>query len=284
MLEVFRGKLEDSRFCHEMLHGQETVVHVAAPLVGAVSSLSASGVVPTRVLVNACVDRGVRRFVLISSMGVYGTQALSNNDVLDEHCPVDSHPHLRDPYTYSKIAQEEVCWEAYRIHGLPLVVIRPGVLFGPGRSILSARIGLVVGGTMIQMGGRQQVPYCYVDNCAGAIARSIEARDITGMAFNVVDDELPSANRVLSIHRQKVEAIRVIKIPRFAIGTLARLCESYSRRTKGMFPPVLTQHKSLALWKPLQYRNELAKAMLGWTPSVHFDEGIQRAVQARRAM
>jgi len=279
-LQLVPGTLERADSCREIVRNCETVVHVAASLVGSVSSLFASSVIPTRVLVNAAADQEVRRFVLVSSLGVYGSQGLAPGDVLDERCPVDRHPHLRDPYTYSKIAQEHACWQAHDRRGLHLVVVRPGVLFGPGRPLLTPRIGLMLGGLLVQMDGRQRVPYCFVDNCAQAVAMAADVALIAGTSFNVLDDDLPSASEVLRLHRQHVSSIRAIRIPGWAIGRFARACELCSTRSQGMFPPVLTPYKASALWKRLRYSNDLAKTRLGWRPLVTFDEGVRRTVQA----
>ena len=94
---------------------------------------------PTRVLVYAAAERGVRRFVLVSSLGVYGTQHFPSGPCSTSGARSIAQPHLRDPYTYSKVAQEAVCWDVHRDGGLPLVVIRPGVLFGPGRPLVTGR-------------------------------------------------------------------------------------------------------------------------------------------------
>jgi nucleoside-diphosphate-sugar epimerase len=281
-LQLVPGNLDCLAACRELLGDSEAVVHVAAPLTGSVPSLFANGVIPTQMLVKAAADHGVKRFVLVSSLGVYGSQNLAVGDVLDEHCPVDRRPHRRDPYTYSKIAQEQVCWHAHQTRGLPLVVVRPGVLFGPGRPLLTARIGLMLGRLLVQMDGRQAVPYCYVDNCARAVAMAAEVASIEGMTFNIVDDDLPSAKRVLSLHRKYVGAIRAIRVPAWAIGRFARACEWLSHRTHGMFPPVLTPYKASALWKRVRYSNELAKSRLGWRPLVTFEDGVLRTVQAVR--
>lgn len=281
-LQLVPGTLEraDSRL--DLLHNCEAVVHVAASLVGSVPSLFASTVIPTRVFVEAAADQGVRRFVLVSSLGVYGSQDLAPGDVLDERCPVDRHPHLRDPYTYSKIAQEQACWHAHNSRGLHLVVVRPGVLFGPGRPLLTPRIGLRVGGLLVQMDGRQRVPCCFVENCARAVAMAADVPDIAGMSFNILDDDLPSANEVLRLHREHVSSVRAIRIPQWAIGRFAHSCEWYSTRSQGMFPPVLTPYKASALWKRLRYSNDLAKTRLGWRPLVTFADGVRRTVQAVR--
>jgi nucleoside-diphosphate-sugar epimerase len=282
-LQLTIGALDSSDFCRELLRGSDTVVHIAAPLTGSVPALFANSVIPTRVLVRAAADCRIRRFVLISSLAVYGTQDLPRGAVLDERCPIDRQPHLRDPYTYSKVAQEQVCWEAHADSGLPLVVVRPGVLYGPGRPLLTARVGLTFGGVLIQLGGRQQVPYCFVENCARAVARVVDAPHIEGMGFNVVDDNLPSAEEVLRLHRTHVSRIRRIKVPEWAVGRFASACEWCALRSSGMFPPVLTPYKASALWKRLRFSNQLAKTCLAWQPAVTFEEGVRRTVQAGAA-
>ena len=284
-LEVHEGTLDRVDGCRDFLRSCDTVVHVAAPLTGSTPSLFANGVLPTRRLVDAAVDLGVRRFVLISSLGVYGSQHLAAGATLDETCPVDRLPHRRDPYTFSKIAQEDICWRAHHERALPLVVIRPGVLFGPGRPLLTARIGLMIGGLLIRMDGRQQVPYCFVDNCARAVAQAVDTPDIDGLVANVVDDDLPSADEVLRHHRRhqrhtgSTRAMRTFRIPAWGIARFARACESASARSQSMFPPVLTPYKAAAIWKRLRYSNALAKARLGWMPHVPFDEAVRRTVQ-----
>jgi nucleoside-diphosphate-sugar epimerase len=277
-LQLVVGQLDRAGFCREFLDRCDTLVHAAAPLSGSVSTLFAQGVVPTRVLATAAAAHGVRRFVLVSSLAVYGPQHLGPGDVLDERCPIDAHPHLRDAYTYSKAAQEEVCWQIHRERGLPLVVVRPGVLFGPGRPLLTGRIGLALGGVLIQMGGRRQVPYSFVDNCARAVAISLDGDSIDGLSFNVVDDDLPSASEVVRLHRAYVSRVRRVTVPAWALDPFARACAWCSARSDGMLPPVVTPYKASALWKRLRFSNALAKARLGWAPHVTFDEAARRTL------
>jgi nucleoside-diphosphate-sugar epimerase len=274
-LQLLTGSLASIEFCREFVRHCDVVVHVASPLQGSASILFAQGVLPTRVLASAA-ERSVRRFVLISSLGVYGTQHLRAGEVLDERCPVDSQPHHRDPYTYSKVVQEAVCWEMHRERGVPLVVIRPGVLFGPGRPLVTGRVGLSIGNLLVQMGGQRAVPLCFVDNCAGAVASAVDVPGIDGMSFNVVDDELPTTDEVVRLHRASRPAITRIRVPAWAIGPLAHACWRCSKWSGGLWPPVITPYKAAALWKPLRFSNALAKDRLRWRPLVGFTEAVQR--------
>jgi nucleoside-diphosphate-sugar epimerase len=239
-LQTVTGTLNTVESCRAIVHGCNAVVHAAAALAGAPAALFLNSVVASRMLATAACDEGVSRFVLISSLAVYGTAGLRPGEIVDEQIGLDAHPHLRDPYTFSKVHQELVCWEARAERGLPLVVVRPGVIYGPGRTCLTNRCGLTIGSLLIQMGGTQRVPYTYVDNCARAIALAVSTEGIEGRAFNVIDDDLPRAAAVVREYRRKVRPLRVVRIPSWAVRPAAAVCEWVSNHSDGLIPPVVT--------------------------------------------
>jgi nucleoside-diphosphate-sugar epimerase len=276
--ETVNAQLANTDQCGDLVRDCDVVYHAAAALSGSASNLVMNSVVPTRNLMNAAAEEGVGRFVLVSSLGIYGSQNLRRNAVLDEECPVDSAGHLRDPYTYSKILQEEVAWKISQETGLPLVVLRPGVIFGDERGVLSHRVGLQLGGLLLRIGGGQRVPFTYVENCAEAVKLAGLRAGIDGQFFNVVDDDLPTGRQVLRMYRKAGRKLRVIGIPQFATNWLARFNEWYSARTEQQIPAVLTRYRVQAMWKPLQYSNSRAKELLGWHPSTSFDEAFEKTM------
>ena len=78
---------------------------------------------------------------------------------------------------------------------LPYVIIRPGAVFGPGKSAITGRVGINTFGFFIHLGGGNVLPLTYVDNCAEAIVMAGIKPGIEGEVFNVVDDDLPTSNR-----------------------------------------------------------------------------------------
>ncbi len=277
-VDVRTVELMDENGCREALLGCSVVYHLAAGLSGSTSTLFLNSVIPTRRLMAASVSAGVQRFVLVSSLGVYGTQTLPPGTVLDERSPVDPHPHLRDPYTFSKVVQERVAWDAYKASGLPLVVVRPGVIIGPGRGVLSSRVGLRLGPLMVRMGGGQQLPYTYVDNCAAAVRQAGLAERAEGQVFNVVDDDLPTAKELLRLCRKAGAGVKSAWVPRPLVQPLAGAYEWYHHWSRGQLPGVITRYRTAAMWKPLQYVNDKAKAGLPWRPEVPFDEAFRRSL------
>lgn len=276
--ETVNVQLSKEEQCRQLVKGCDVVYHVAAALSGSPSNLVTNSVVPTRSLMMAAAAEPCSRFVLVSSLGIYGSQELPSHAVLDEDCPVDPAGHLRDPYTYSKILQEEVAWDISRKQSLPLVVVRPGVIFGDERSALSHRIGLQLGGWLLRMGGRQDIPFTFVDNCADAVRLAGLKAGIEGQVFNIVDDGLPTGRDVLRRYRRAGHRVWVVGIPQFAINWLACFNERYSRKTEQQIPAVLTRYRVQAMWKPLRYSNDRAKQQLGWHPSMSFDEAFERTL------
>ena len=54
--------------------------------------------------------------------------------------------------------------------GIPYVIVRPGVVYGPGKVNISNRVGIGTFGIFLHLGGSNEIPLTYVDNCAEAIA------------------------------------------------------------------------------------------------------------------
>lgn len=279
-VDVRTVDLMDEHATREAMIGCSIVFHLAAGLSGSTSTLFLNSVIPTRRLVSASIAANVQRFVLVSSLGVYGTESLSPGAVLDEQVPLDPNPHLRDPYTFSKVVQERVVWEGYAQAQLPLIVVRPGVIIGPGRGVLSTRMGLQVGPWMIRMGGSQQLPYTYVDNCAAAVWRAGLAERVDGEVFNVVDDDLPTTSQLLRMCRRAGHRVRSIWMPRPLIQPLAGAYEWYHEKSQGQLPGVITRYRTAAMWKPLTYVNEKAKSHLNWRPQTSFSEAFARSLAA----
>lgn len=277
-VSIIRGSLDNYESCLEAMAGCDTVYHLAAEVKGSTAVLFMSNVVSTRVLVRAALEAKVKRFVLVSSLGVYGPQHLRHRGVLDESCPIDTNPAKRDPYTFSKIRQESICWDAYRDHGLPLVVIRPGVIYGPSRDIITSRIGLKISKYLFVMAGRRALPYVHVSNCADAIVLAGNTPALEGKAINVIDDDLPTGRDLAKLFRSKIGGLRCLSIPRGMIGVFSRFNEWYHRASNGQIPLILTKHRCDAMWKNLQFPNDRAKNLLGWKPAVGSEQGIQESI------
>ncbi len=274
-LKFVFGSLNNIDSCRELVSHGRIGYHIASSLAGSAAALFTTNVIATRTLLKAVREGGCQRFVLVSSIAVYGTYHLAKHAVLDESCGLDPSPHLRDPYTFSKVAQEQVCWTARADWGLPLVVVRPGMIYGPGRECLTARVGLRVGALFVRMGGRQALPYTYIENCADAVVKAGLTDGIEGEAFNILDDELPNGRQLINEQRRRVGPVRTLAIPLWALKPLSRYYTAYARYSKGQLPAILTPYRVSASWNSLGYSNVKARTRLGWTCAVDLAKGLQ---------
>lgn len=279
-LETVAGNLQARGSLGPLVDGVDLVVHAAAGMRGAAADLYANTVIGTRNLLEAAVTARVRRVLLVSSFSVYRTQPLASGAVLDESCAIEPDGVDRGAYGYAKTAQEHLAraWQAQ--HGLELVVVRPGVIYGPGGGEFSARVGIQAMGLFFSLGGGAILPLTYVENCADAVARA--ALDgAAGAAFNVVDDDLPSCAQYLREYRRAVRPVRAVAVPYPLLLWGSRQLERYHRRSKGQLPAVFTPRIVESMYRPLRYSNAALKG-IGWTPRISTPEGLAATFAAFR--
>jgi nucleoside-diphosphate-sugar epimerase len=277
------GSLSSRSEAERALDGVDTVYHVAAALNGTAADLCLNTVVASKHLLEAALRRSrPPRFVLVSSFSVYGVAALPRGALLDERSPLEQRPERRDLYSQAKIRQERLFREYQERHGLELVVLRPGVIYGPGGGGISSRVGLQLPGVYLRLGGKNLLPLSYVDNCADAIALAGTNDAAVGQAYNVHDDDLPTCAEFLGEFEKQVRPLRGITVPYAGLLLGSWLLESYHRRSRGQLPAIFTPYKTRALWKPQQYSNQKLRG-LGWTQGVPSREGMRRTFSELKA-
>jgi nucleoside-diphosphate-sugar epimerase len=241
-------------------------------------------VVTTRNLLEASLlDSRLKRFVNISSFAVYSNRQKPRGRLLDESCPVEEHPELQgQAYTYAKVRQEEIVREYGRAHGIPYVMVRPGVVYGPGNLAIHGRVGIDTFGLFLHLGGPNPIPFTYVDNCAEAIALAGLRRGVDGEDFNVVDDDLPSSRRFLRLYKRNVARFASLYLPHSLSYGLCYLWELYSNWSERQLPPAFNRKRWHSNWKKTRYSNEKLKTQLGWAAEVPTAEGLRRYFEACR--
>ena len=255
-------------------------MHAAATVAGSAADLFAGTVVATKHLLDACAaSEAPPRIVLVSSFGVYGVAQLPKNAIVDENAPLEPHPEQRDVYSHAKLRQEELAWRYRQEHGLNMVVLRPGVIYGPGGGPMSARVGIQLPGVYLYLGGNNLLPLSYVDNCAEACAIAAERDDLDGQVYNVHDDDLPTAREFLRDFQRNVRPLRIAPVPFPFLKLGSHLVERYHAYSKGQLPAIFTPYKTDSSWKPQRYDNSKLKK-LGWRQLVSTSQGMDRHFQA----
>jgi nucleoside-diphosphate-sugar epimerase/predicted dehydrogenase len=189
-VEMVQGDLRSAEDMTRAVAGCDAVVHCAiGTAYGQRSEIFAVTVGGTRNLVEAAQRAGVKRFVHLSSIAVHG---LNVEGLIDESTPVA--PTRGDDYSESKAAAEAIV-QASAKAGLPVVIIRPGNVYGPFSQTFSIRpIQYLKRGNLILVGCSEDPSNTvYVDNLVHAVCRSLDApmEVANGKVFTISDgDEL----------------------------------------------------------------------------------------------
>lgn len=280
-LEYCVGDLRYREDAARAVNGVQLIFHLVAGKKGTAADLFLNSVVASRNLLDALADRKPMRIVLVSSFGVYGVVGLGRRAPVNEETMLEPCPERRDHYSYSKLRQEQLFWEYQKRNGFELVVLRPGVIYGPGGGHFSNRVGLTISNWQLHFGGNNLLPLSYVDNCAEAVMVAGTHPSAAGQVYNVHDDDLPTCRQYLRAYKTNVAKIRSISIPYFGVRLLSSMVTKYNRYSKGQLPAILTPYKSASQWGGNRFDNSKLRS-IGWKQLVPTAEGLQRSFAAFR--
>jgi nucleoside-diphosphate-sugar epimerase len=253
------------------LEGADAVIHCAASLGGDADTQARETIGATRELVAAMRVAGPSRVVLLSSLAVYDLAALPVGAVLDDASPIETRPEIRGPYIGAKLAQEALVQD--EATGLDWRILRPGLVFGPGRTWFY-HLGLHLHPRLwLSLAGAAELPLTYVENCArAAVAAAVQPEG--RLAVPIFDDDRPTRRAYLRALAARVRpSPAIIDVPWAALSSGARLANIAGAQAGMLHPSRLA-----ARCKPLRYSNAAAKARLGWTPGVPMTEALARSI------
>src|SRR6202521_4519778 len=259
----------------------QLIFHLAAGKKGTAADLFLDSVVASRNLLDAVADRKPMRIVLVSSFGVYGVAGLGRGTRVNEQTVLEPHPEWRDHYSYAKLRQEQLFWEYHQRNGFELVVLRPGVIYGPDGGHFSNRVGLTIGKWQLHLVGSNPLPLSYVNNFAHAVVVAGTHQRAAGQVYNGHGDDLPTCREYLRAYRKHVVNIRSISVPYFGVRLLSAMVAKYHRYSKGQLPAILTPYKAASLWGGNRFDNSKLRS-IGWRQLVPTAEGLRRSFAAFR--
>jgi 2-alkyl-3-oxoalkanoate reductase len=274
------GNLGDADAVDRALAGAQVVIHAGAALSGPWPEHRCATVVGTRNVIDACARLGVQQVVHLSSMSVVDwAGAAAAGRPIDEATPLEPRPEERGAYTRAKL-QAEVAVTAAARAGAPVVVLRPGVIFGGGIPLLTPGIARRAGKRWLVLGdGRLTPPLVFIDDVVDAVLAAVERRLVSGEVIQVVDPERLSQAEIIALANGSGRD--VVRVPRPAVLLLGKLSE-FPLGVLGKRSPVAEYRLRSAL-APARYESDRAERLLGWRPRVGVREGIRRVTAAAPA-
>jgi nucleoside-diphosphate-sugar epimerase len=204
-------------------------------------------------LLVAARDAGVKRFIYAACSSAYGdTPILFKRE--------DMIPRPLSPYALTKLIGEHYCRIFYHLYGLETVSLRYFNVFGPRQNpaseysaVIPKFISAILKGEPITIygDGEQTRDFVYVQDVVKANLLSCEASDVAGEVINIASGKESSLNQlILAIEGEcDIKAHRVYVQPR--TGDIICSCADITK----------------------------AKDLLGYEPTVTFDEGLRKTVE-----
>jgi nucleoside-diphosphate-sugar epimerase len=277
---IRRGDLTDAAVVRAALEGAEVVVHCAAKVGdwGPVEDYRAVNVEGLRNLLEACKNRPLRRFVHLSSLGVYAARH-HHGTTEDEPLPAQ---HM-DGYTQTKVEAEQLALLYYREHRVPVVVLRPGFVYGPrDRTVLPRMIQTLREGQMRYLGGgRRALNTIYVGNLIDAIFLAAEQRGDGGLGqvYNLTDGEAVSKRQFIDAVADGLGLARPTRsLPLWLARVIAWAMERKARRAGATKAPRLTQARLKLFGLNLDFDITRARRDLGYAPRFRFEQAMQETM------
>lgn len=266
------GDVLDEPGLTDLLAGADLVVHTAAVVEesGPADLMWRINVGGTAAVLAAAEAAGVRAVLHLSSIVVHGP---TFPDGVDETGPVRM---SGNPYTDTKVASEHQALLA-AARGLPVAIVRPGDVYGPGSSPWTMRPVATMrsGAFRLLDGGRGVLSPVFVDDLVDGTLSLLDPADerprlraeTVGHVFHVTGGEgVPAAE--FFAHYGRMMGVRLKSVPSRLLVTLAPVLE----RLPLPFSPRIVEYLS----HPGTYSIEKIRRITGWQPHVGLPEGMQR--------
>ena len=277
---MLEGDIQNTALVMQAAKGKDVVFHCAGKVDdwGPRHEFYQVNVEGTRNMLEASRAAGVKHFIHISSLVVLG---IPETTPVDETMPYSTK--FFNPYMETKFLSEKLVIEYHNKHKLPVTIIRPGILWGPGDTSIFPRLErLASKGLMIfKMGtGNNVLCLSYVHNLVDALLLAADVKNPDCQVYHITDEEKITSGVFFAALTKAIGAKQpTIPTPLFILFIVASLFELGAKLLRLSQPPLLTRY-GLYMWSCTFITNiSKAKKQLGYQQRVFFKEGIQQLTE-----
>ncbi len=280
-IDTIIGDIRDPEVLRQAVAGVDTIYHLAAVFRRAGvpdSEYREVHVDATRDLIEASAAAKVGRIVHCSTVGVHGS--VSETAPATEDAPF----HPGDIYQATKLEGEQVALETSDRLGVPLTVVRPGPIYGPGDRRLLKLIGGVARRRFTLLGdGTPRFQMVYVDDLTEGFRLAAESPSAVGRTYIITGDEAPTLNELV----HEIADIARVESPRFRLPVwpfwlAGAVCEGVCIPF-GIEPPIYRRRVKF-FTSNRWFDTSRARRELGFAPKVRLQEGLQRTLDSYRRL
>ena len=281
--EIVFGDLGDKASISAAVQGIDVVVHAAAGTSGTAEDSDIATIQGTRNILAACRASQVKKLVYISSCSVYELAGYSEGQIVTEESQLERFPLRRGHYAAAKLQAEILVSEYMNCDGCPTVVLRPGMLYGPGADIFPRMLGLSFARSMFVIfgDGKSELPLAHVENVVDAIVKCMGSGAADNQVFNLVDQDLVTRKAyVEQLIKPLYPNAGVIYLPMGLLRALTWLQERLLAILGKQ--PFLTAYRLASSQKRVRYCTSKIESAIGWRPRITFAQGAEQILRLHR--
>lgn len=271
-VEIVKCSLTEQDQVSYACRDADIVFNLAAKLGGraaAIQELRQANVLAVRVLLEACRNSRVRQFIQLSTPGVVGMAG-----VAPECLPY----HPSGVYERTKIEGEKIALAYHRKYQVPVTVIRPDFVYGPGDLRKLKMFRAIKNGRFPIIGkGKSLLHPTYVDDVVRGLLTVMLNPAAYGETFNIAG---PRPVTVIELICAISDAIGVKRTEARVPVIAAKLAAYCAEAAAGLLKkePLLTRYQVRFFSR--DHASDITKAeqMLGFRPEVGYDKGLKLTV------
>ena len=201
----------------------------------------------TRNLVS-CIDKSnLIKYVQVGSSDEYGDNPSPQNEVQREQ-PIS-------PYSFAKTAVTHFLQMLHRTEGVPIVIVRPFLVYGPGqnnsRFIPQVIKGCISNDEFPVSKGEQLRDFCYITDFVDATFLILKNKETNGKVINIASGDPVMIKEVIN------------KIVKYVGSGIPKFGKVKYRKNENM---------------KLYADITKARVLLGWQPKVNLDSGLKKTI------
>jgi dihydroflavonol-4-reductase len=272
---VLYADIRDAEAVERAMQGCDAVIHLVSNFrKGGSDKKEAYGVNVdgTMNVLQAAQKHGVKKVVHCSTIGVHGDV---KEIPADENTPFNP----GDLYQETKLIAEQKVWEFYRQTDLPITVIRPISLLGPGDKRMLKLFKMIKKGRFVMVGrGEALFQPAYIDDVVQGFMLALDKVEAAGEAFIIGSEEyLPLSSLVALIAEELGAPPPKIRIPLTPVLAMARISEGIFVPL-GLEPPLHRRRVSF-FQNNRAFKIDKAKRLLDYHTQVSLREAICRTIK-----
>ncbi|MBN2445095.1 MAG: NAD-dependent epimerase/dehydratase family protein [Phycisphaerae bacterium] len=281
-VEYVEGDLNDVVALKRACEGVDAVYHSAAKVGdwGPWEEFQRITIDGTRNMLDAAVGAGVRRFVHISSISVFGYYTAPIT--VDETYDVGFGLYKWAFYSRSKIEAERIARQYHDEGKIEVTVIRPAWIYGPRDRATIARLYRMIkqGQAKILGKGDNRLNVVYAGNVAEAAIKAAGMPEAAGEVFNCSNDGEITQQEYFDLLADAIGAPRVKRHAPYWIAYRAgHFLEILGHIFAWKKPPFITRYAVWLMGRRSYFSAEKARKMLGWQPTVTYQQGVPATIK-----